>query len=268
MHRRSRLFAFTGLLSLLVAACSAPSPTSAAVLPIDDILTSAIVITPDPSGTSARLTVSSSIPLACAVIYGLDEDFGSIATDDDMDGGAHTDHAPVLRGLRPGTDYRYVVQGSDAAGNLYRSDVLTFTTPEATEPDRPGENVAPTGTVTDVSSEYSAGFAATNAIDGDPSTEWSTAGDGDDASLTIELPEVTEVVGFAIRSRSMGDGSSVIRTYQVTVDDGEVLGPFTAETDGLAVVEVATTGRRFRFEVLTSSGGNTGAVEIEILAAG
>jgi hypothetical protein len=257
------------VLVLLLAACggSDGEAVDARVLPIDDVLASPIVVTPDPSGTSATLTVTTSIPLACAVVYGVDDDFGSIATDDDMDGGAHEDHAPTLLGLQPETEYRYVLQGSDAAGNLYRSDVFTFTTPAATELDRPGRNVAPTGAIVDVSSEFSGAFAAANAIDDDPGTEWSTAGDGDDASITIELPDPTDVVGFAIRSRSMGDGSSIVTSYQVTVDDGEVLGPFPAGADGLVIVEVATSGRRFRFDAVTTSGGNTGAVEIEIHAA-
>lgn len=269
MRRTTRLSVLVALLTLTVAACAggdADGP-SAEVLPIDDVLSSPIVVTPDPRGTSATLTVSTSVPMACAVVYGVDADLGSIATDADMAGGAHHDHAPVLLGLEPETEYRYVLQGSDAAGNLYRSEVLTFTTPAATEPERAGDNVAPTGTIVDVSSEFSGGFAAANAIDGDPATEWSTAGDGDDASITIELPGLTEVAGFAIRSRSMGDGSSIIGTYQITVDDGEVLGPFAASVDGLAVVEVTTSGRRFRFDAVTSSGGNTGAVEIEIHAA-
>jgi hypothetical protein len=254
---------------LLVACASSEGPEAADVdvLPTDDVLDSSIVVTPDPSGTSATLTVDTSIPLACAVIYGVDDDFGAIATDDDMDGGAHTDHAPTLLGLEPDTEYQYVLQGSDAAGNLYRSDVLTFTTPTATAIDLPGENAAPTGEVAAVSSEFSAGFAADHAIDGDPTTEWSTAGDGDDASIEVELPTSTDVVGFGLRSRSMGDGSSIIETYEVTVDGDEVLGPFEAGADGLAVSEVTATGQRFRFDAVSTSGGNTGAVEIEIYAA-
>lgn len=255
------------VLTLLLTACTA-SGEGTRVLPIDDVLETGIVVTPDASGTSARLTVTTTIPLACAVIYGPDPSFGAVATDTDMAGGAHREHSPRMTGLEPATEYHYVLQGSDAEGNLYRSDVLTFTTPEAQDPaaERPGENVAPSGTVVEASSQISDAFAAEHAIDGDPATEWSTAGDGDDAAIIIELAEPREVVGFGVRSRAMGDGSSIIERYEVTVDGGEVLGPFEASADGLAVVEAEATGQRFRFDAVTTTGGNTGAVEIEIYA--
>lgn len=263
---------FLALLTLLASACSAtaddPDRSDAAeVLPIDDVLASGIVVTPDPSGTSAVVTVTTSIPLACAVIYGEDQAFGAIATDDDMDGGAHRDHAPVLSGLEPSTEYRYVLQGSDAEGNLYRSDVLTFSTPAADAVDHPGENIAPTGEIAAASSEFSDAFAADHAIDGDAATAWSSAGDGDGAWITIELPEPTEVAGFGLRSRSMGDGSSIIERYEVTVDDDRVLGPFEADPDGLTVSSTPITGRRFRVDAVATTGGNTGIVEFEIYAA-
>jgi hypothetical protein len=254
------------LLGLVLAACAGGDVTDVAVRPIDDVLASPIVVTPDPSGSSATLTVTTSIPLACAVIYGPDETFGSIATDADMDGGAHTDHAPVLLGLESETEYRYVLQGSDANGMLYRSEVLTFTTPPAAAVDRPGDNVATSATVTAVSSEFSAAFAAGNAIDGDAATEWSSAGDGDDAWIELELPEPTALVGVGLRSRSMADGSSVIERFQVVVDGEQVLGPFDASADGPAVTELAVTARRVRVEAVTTTGGNTGVVEIELYA--
>lgn len=261
-------------LALLIGACGSAGSDGAAdgavdveVRPLDEVLDSPIVVTADPSGTSATVSLTTTIPLACAAIYGQDDTFGQVATDADMAGAAIIDHDPVLLGLEPATTYQYVLQGSDAAGTLYRSEVLTFETPEATEVSRPGTDVALDATVTDVSSEFSDAFAAANAIDGDPATEWSSAGDGDDAAITVELTEPTDVVGFGVRSRSMGDGSSIIESYQVVVDDGDVLGPFDADPDGLAVVDAAVTGQRFRFEAVTSTGGNTGFVAIEVYAA-
>jgi hypothetical protein len=263
---RPQLTAIVGA-ALALAACTAGSAVDAGVRPIDEVLASEITVTPDPSGRSATLTVSTSVPLACAVIYGVDDELGSIATDADMGGGAHTEHAPVLVGLEPGTEYRYVLQGSDASGTLYRSEVLRFTTPAAADAPPPGENVAPTGSVVDVSSEFSDAFAAPNAVDGDPGTEWSSAGDGDDAWITIELPAPLEVVGFAVRSRSMTDGSSIVQSFQVTVDEDHVLGPFDADEQIVLDADATVVGRRFRFDALTTTGGNTGAVEIEIYAA-
>lgn len=266
-----RSLAVSTCLALILLACSPGGQDATTVdvdvLPLDDVLDSSIVVTPDPSGTSAEVTLTTTIPLACAVIYGVDDDFGQVATDADMAGGALIDHAPVLLGLEPETEYQYVLQGSDAAGNLYRSEVLTFSTPAAEAIDRPGRNVGPEGEVVAVSSEFSDTFAAGHAIDGDATSEWSTAGDGDAASITVELPEVTDIVGFGVRSRAMGDGSSIIEDYEVTVDDAEVLGPFPAGADGLTTSETSTRGQRFRFDAVTTTGGNTGVVEIEIYAA-
>ena len=177
---RLRIYAAVGALALVAAACTSPASREVEVRPIDEILASDLEITPDPSGTAATLTVETAVPVACAVIYGPDEDFGAIAVDQDMSAGAHREHAPLLTGLEPDTEYRYVLQGSDTAGRLYRSEVMTFTTPAAAR-GAPGTNVAPDATITGVSSEFSDGFAAELAIDDDLGTAWATAGDGDDA---------------------------------------------------------------------------------------
>lgn len=249
--------------TLALAACSAPSAERREVLPIDDILTTEVVITPDATGTSAVLTVETTIPVACSVVYGVDDSFGLIATDEDMAGGAHHDHQPRLRGLTPGTTYRYRLQGSDAAGNLYRSQTMTFTTPDAATQRAPGENVAARATIAGFSSEFSERFAATNAIDGDPATEWSSDSDGDDAFITLDLGRPEPIVGIGFWSREMGDGSAIIEQYTVTVDGGNTLGPFPAGP-GLTISDVAFTGQVLRFDATTTTGGNTGAAEIEI----
>jgi len=253
---------------LLLSACSGVTGGAADtdVLPIEDILASDIVVTPDPSGTFAVLEVDTDIEVVCSVVYGTTDAFGLIATDDDMAGGAHADHHPRLGRLAPNTTYQYRLQGSDAAGNLYRSDVMTFTTPQAEAVESPGTNVASDATVVAVSSEFSSGFAAEHAIDGDLGTEWSTAGDGDDASITIDLGQAVEVVGIGFRSREMTDGSAIIEQYTVTVDDSETFGPFPAG-QGLVISQVAFEGQMLRFDAVTTTGGNTGAVEIEVYAA-
>lgn len=223
---------------------------------------------PEASATTAILPVTTSVPVACSVAYGTDDSLGSIATDDDMAGGAHADHMPVLRGLEPETTYRYVLQGADANGNLYRSEVMGFTTPAATLPDTPGMNIAPEGRVADVSSEFSSEFAAASAIDGDATTEWSTAGDGDDAYLTVDLGREAELGGVGFATRSMGDGTATTTSYTVTVNpDGAAreFGPFDVG-DGLSASEFVASGQVVRFDVDTSTGGNTGAVELEIYA--
>ena len=52
----------------------------------------------DISATDARLTFISSIPLACSVVYGTSLDFGAVATDTNMNGGAIIEHNPILTG--------------------------------------------------------------------------------------------------------------------------------------------------------------------------
>lgn len=251
-----------GVLSLLLAGCGMVATDDAPVRPIEDIVAGEVTVEPDPSGTVATLRVATTIPVACAVVYGTDERFGSIATDDDMAGGAHRDHAPLLSGLEPDTEYRYVLQGSDAEGNLYRGQVQTFRTPDGTGDDAAGRNVAPQGRVVDVSSEFSDAFAAANAIDGDLSTAWSTAGDGDDASITIDLGRPTDISGVWLRSREMSDGTAIIRSFTVTVDDTDTLGPYEAGAD--QPTQLRANGRQVRIDAVDTTGGNTGAVEIEI----
>jgi hypothetical protein len=261
--RYRHVFAAATML-LAAAACSGDEEETAGIEPIEPIepiLASEIIITADPSGTTATLTVDTNIPVACAVIYGTDSTFGSIAVDNDMQGGAHQDHGPLLTGLTPDTDYDYVLQGSDAAGTVYRSDTLTFRTPPADESGI-GVNIAPTGIVTGASSEFSDTFAADNAIDGNLATEWSTAGDGDDAWIEIDLGEVHDIIGVAFRTREMTDGTAITNTFDVTID-GERRGPFPTGADPV-MLEEPVTGRTLRIDAEQTTGGNTGATEIEI----
>ena len=248
---------------LVVAGCSSGDDPDVGIEPIEPILASAIEIDVDPSGTTAGFSVATNIPVACAVIYGTDDAFGSIAVDNDMQGGAHVDHGPLLTGLAPDTDYQYVLQGSDAAGTIYRSEVLTFRTPLAVDTGF-GPNVATTGTVSAASSEFSGAFAATNAIDGDLGTEWSTDGDGDDAWIEIDLGETQQITAVAFRTRQMTDGTAITDTFSITIDD-QLFGPFAAGPDPV-VLDVATPGRIVRIDANDTTGGNTGATEIEIFS--
>jgi hypothetical protein len=252
---------------VLTACTSVPAADGeVAVRPIDEILATDIEVTLDPSGTAATLSVETTVPVACAVVYGPDEDFGAVAVDQDMSAGAHREHGPLLTGLEPDTEYSYVLQGSDTAGRLYRSQVMTFRTPVA-QAALAGTNVAPDSTILGVSSEFSDGFAAELAIDGDLGTAWASAGDGDDAWIEIDLGAPTEIVAVRLRSRSMTDGTSIIEQYTLSVDGADPLGPFDAGADLAPPAEVAATGQRLRFDAATTTGGNTGAVELEVYTA-
>lgn len=256
------LTAAVGLLALLLlVGCS--DTDDPVVLSFTEIQDGPVEVVPAGPG-QATLQVTTTVDVACAVVYGPDGDFGRIAVDGDMGGGAHADHAPLLVGLEEGREYRYRLQGSDAAGNLYQSATMTFVAPEDDSPDvdRPGPNVAPEGEITGVSSEFSAEFSAANAIDDDPATEWSSADDGDDAFVEVDLGAPTELTGVGFWTRTMGDGSATTTRYAVLVD-GTSVGEFDASEE-LSVAEFETTGQVVRIEVVESTGGNTGLRELEI----
>ena len=61
---------------------------------------------------------------------------------------------------------------------------------------------------------------------------------------------------------SRSDGTATTETYTITVDGTDSYGPFP-----VGRTDVAFTGSIIRFDVDTSSGGNTGATEIEVFVA-
>lgn len=263
-----------GLMLLVAApvtsgAATAPGPSGAphtTAADMDQVVDFAaiqdgeVVIDLDPSGTSATITVATTIDAACAVVFGEDETLGRLALDADMGAAAHRVHRVVLGGLQPETSYVFRLQGSGIDGRLYRSQLFAFQTPErsAAAP----LDVAIGAGIVEVSSEFSEAFAATNAVDGDPSTEWSSRGDGDDAFITLDLGRPVDIGAVAFRTRQMSDGTAITETFAVTAD-GATFGPFPAS--GLVPLEV--TAQVLRFDVETSTGGNTGATAIEVFEA-
>jgi hypothetical protein len=250
----------SGVLSIaiLLALGIVAQASAAEVRPFEEISASEVVVSPDPSGRSAVLEVDTSIDVACSVVYGTDESFGLIAVDNDMDGGAHADHHPIMGGLEPETDYLFRLQGTARDGSIYVSDVMNFSTPASLVGGPP--NYALDAIVTGVSSEFSKAFSASRAFDGDGTTEWSTRGDGDDAWVVIDLGQPRDIDEVVFRTRSMNDGTSITETYAITAD-GVDLGSYAADTP----VELAIEAQTLRFDVVTSTGGNTGAVEILVL---
>lgn len=232
--------------------------SAAQVADFRDIQASPIIVTPDPGGRSAILEVDTSIAVACSVVYGPDESFGLIAVDNDMDGGAHAEHHPVMGGLQPDTEYRYRVQGTAPDGTIYVSEVATFRTPP--QPEGGPVNLALEAVAISASSEFSDAFGAARAFDGDAATAWSSRGDGDEAWIEVDLGRPLQVGEVVFRTRSMSDGSAITETYSITAD-GVLLGEFAADTTTAIDVEAQV----LRFDVVSSSGGNTGAVEILVL---
>lgn len=238
------------------------SDSGATTRSMDEILDGDFAIEVDPSGTSAVLRLDTTIDVACSVIYGTTMDFGGIATDTDMAGGAHSTHQPLMLDLEPGTTVLWRVQGTAADGTIYVSEVGQFRTP-AGDGSAVRPNLALGATVVETSSDFSESFAGSNAIDGSLATEWSSRGDGDAAYIVIDLGGPAEVTGVGFRTREMSDGTSITDAYTVTIDGGEPLGPFPAGI-GLTVSDFEATGQVLRFDLVETTGGNTGAVEIEI----
>lgn len=257
-------------MALFVSACSATAGPEDTVRPFEEVQASEFSFEVDDTNPSrAIFRVTTTEPMICAIVWGEDETFGNFNNSLNMAGTGIVQHDVFLPGAVPGVEYSFVVQGTTADGTLYRSEVGTFLIPGSVASGTTDEeriNLALNAEIVEVSSEFSDAFGADNAIDGDLTTEWSTVGDGDDASMTLDLGVPVEVSGFEFLTRSMTDGSATSDTFTVTVDGGEKLGPFPAGNPAdPQAANVVVTGQVFTFEVEASSGGNTGAVEIRVL---
>lgn len=239
--------------------------------PIDDIIDQELIVSGFSSSGTATVPIETSIPVACTLVYGTTPEFGQLTLDQDMAGGTHAEHSPLLTGLEPETEYYFRVQGVDDAGIIYISEVMTFTTPPAdtslTEnllsPDRGAE-------VLGVSSNWQGQdndgiWGIMSALDGDPNTAWSSHGDGNNAWVEIQLEQRSRIDRVEFWSRFMSDGTAQIFEFTVTTDSGDVYGPFTLPGHEQAYeYEVEFEAETLRFDVVDSSGGNVGAVEIAV----
>lgn len=253
---------------LVLAACG--QGESVEVRPFEEIQASDVTFENDPTFPGrAIMRVTTTEPAICAIVWGETETLGQMNNSLDMNGTGIIQHDVLLPGAEAGQTYFYRLQGSTADGTLFQSGLMTFTLPAAdpaAQANAPGgTNLALEATITDVSSEFSDSWAAGNAIDGDLATEWSTAGDGDEGYIVVDLGQSHTVAVLEFMTRSMADGSAVTTTYTVTVDGSDPLGPFAAGNPAdRKLVPVSITGREFRFDVQDSTGGNTGAIEIGI----
>jgi len=274
MAKRQRLGVAVAAL-LLGTACrgggdgKASAASSAEVRPFSEMQTGEITFEPDGVHPGRVLAhVHTKQDMICAFVWGETEALGRFNNSLSMNGTGISDHVVGLPGAEAGTTYHYIVEGAAKDGTLYRSRMATFVAPRGesapADPNEPaGPNLAQTGQVTAVSSEYDASFAGTKANDGDLGTEWSSKGDGNRATITVDLGAPKKVVALEFISRSMGDGTAVTKTYRVVVDDKATYGPYAAGNPVRHNAQaVDFTGRVLRFEVVDSTGGNTGAAEV------
>ena len=268
LTRARRAFSLLSVAAICLglAACGGGSGSAGSVRDFSEVQTGTTRIELGDDGASAIVRLTTDPPTVCAVAFGKDETLGRIANDPGMGGTAISRHAVVLNGLEPNTTYRFRLTATDARGRVFQTRKLLSFTTRAKPASTGSGNAARGSTIVAASSEWSSGFAAANAVDGDLSTEWSSAGDGNRAFVTIDLGKTVAVTGVAFRTREMSDGSAITRSFAVVVDGGRRYGPFAAgdRVDARAAT-VSFSGRRLRFEVVDSTGGNTGAAEVEVL---
>ena len=265
------------LLAIVAAALTALTCSGSSdqrVRSLNEILAGDIVVA-GLTANSASVHLSTTIPVVCSVVYGVDQQYGDQTTDLDMAGRAHSDHRPRLRPLEPDTTYHFRLQGTASDGTFYVSQDLTFTTPLADVGDTlgrgaPSANLATLAAgarVIDVSSTFGSSdtWRAENALDGDPTSEWSSASDGDAAFIEIALARTSEITAVGLWPRTMGM-SAQITEFRVVTADGAILGPFILpNAKQIHLFQVEATTRFLRFEVVSSLGGNTGVVELSVI---
>jgi len=264
-----RLVIVAVAVALVAAACGGTGGGDR-VRPFSELQASPVTFGFDDRGL-AQMTVDTDLPAVCSIAWGPTEELGNLNTDLDMGGTGHTEHHVLLPGAESGRTYSYRLQGTTPDGRLFQSELMTFTLPAndaAPANPGPGPNLAVGASVVAVSSMFSPAWSGENAVDGDLTTEWATAGNGDDAFIVIDLGAPRRVVGVEFLTRSMTDGSATTTEYTVTVDGGTPQSPFPAATPGRpAVAALDVTGQVFRFDVAASTGGNTGAIEVRIFGA-
>jgi len=249
----------------------AQSPTPE---PAEMILATPIAI--EPSSTSALVSLTAKEPTMISLSYWTGCSCHRSVVRDAITRPTN-EHRVELLALKPEKIYWLNVVLVDEEAHVYRSEDLSFETEAAAEtegawePD--GENLAllqKGGWIVDVSSNWAGGendsaFGANKAIDGDPNTEWSSDGDGDDAWVEIALAEEGTITGIGFWTRTMGTSAQIFK-FRVLTPDGRVLGVFELP-DAKRMYNFDLEDfveQQLRFEVVESSGGNTGAKEIAI----
>jgi len=222
----------------------------------------------------AVVRFTTETPTSCEVDFGTAaQTLDQTATDPSMaQGELSTDHEVPLEDLVPATTYFWRGRVVDADGQMALTEVLSFTTlgDDATT----GlQNFALGAAVVEVSSTFGGGgddstWGANKAFDGRMATEWATDGDGDAAHVTVDFGFVRKVTHFAFRSREMADGTSIVTQVQLRFDGGEPVGPFDTPDPDVRYefrLEQGVAAQTATLEAVETTGGNTGAREVEFI---
>lgn len=239
------------------------------------------VRTEEISATRAVVRFNTSVPTTCEADYGLAPDMLNLtATDPNMaDGELTVTHEVPLEDLMPDQLYYWRARATDADGVTSLSETFQFMTmPGMNAGDGVMTNVALAASgagVMDVSSNFGGGshdstWGANKALDGMMATEWATAGDGDDAWLMVGFGQMRRLDQFTFRSRAMADGSSIIQSVRLVFDNGMTMGPFMTPDPTQAYTfpfDPPVMAGSVRVEAVQTTGGNTGAREIQFSVA-
>lgn len=268
------VFAFLAVFAVQPATAQSAKVPDLNIRPIEDVFTDGPPRIADLSEQDGTLLFVSSIPLACSVVYGETTAFGQISVDQDMNGGAHTNHHPALSGLKPDTLYHYRVQGTAIDGTLYASSVMTFRTPKAAAAGPLNlASLEAGGRILNVSSNFGGGsndasWGADSAIDGRRTTEWSSNGDGDGGFVEIALAREARLGAVEVWTRSMSNNTAQIFKFTLTTDKGEMLGPYELPDAAKPHrFDIDVTAKTLRLDVVSSNGGNVGLVEFAAFEA-
>ena len=225
------------------------------------------------SDSSAIINFSGTVPIACVVVYGEDNNFGFIAVDDSMERSSTKEHRLELVGLKEDTMYSYRLQGTARDGIIYVGQVRNFRTTLTKDQStiNARKNLASISNgarIVSVSSnigfqDNTGRWGANNAIDSDEKTAWSSNGDGDNAFIEIELSDMAQIDAVEFWTRSMSNNTAQIFSFTVTNEIGDTFGPFTLpDANKSYQFSVEIIARRLRFDVQSCNGGNTGAIDI------
>ena len=174
------------------------------------------------------MRVQTDPPTVCAIAYGRTASLGSIATIPAWAAPRSPSHTVVLGGLTPSTTYRFRLTATDAKGSVFQTRAADHLHDTPSTAGRHAGDIASARRSSPSARSGADAYRAANAVDGNLSTEWASAGDGDRAFITIDLGQRRHITGVAFRTREMSDGSSITRTFAVVVDGGKRYGPFPA----------------------------------------
>jgi len=228
----------------------------------------------DVGANRAVVRFSTSQPTSCEAEYGLSENgLDQVALDPTMGvDSLAIEHDVALEDLAPGTTYFYRARVTDGDDQTFRSDIQPFTTLPLAESNLMNVALRAAGTTAiEVSSNFGGGdsdsdWGAHRAIDGRMSTAWATNGDGDGAFVTFDLGQERRLVRFGFRSRQMADGTAIVTQVRLVFGDGETIGPFDTPDPAQLYqfdLEPMRATRIVRLEAVATTGGNTGALEIQ-----